>query len=212
MSDKQKINIYPAIEPTAPPFEPKAETFRLQEIRKVRTEIEADIQKYLKCKRRYSSLFDALNYTLTGLNFINAAEASVSVGLLATGIGIPISIALAATAGVSSLVSILLGVVNKKVCKKLDKHEAISSLGFAKLTSLNLIISKALEDSQISDQEFVLVQRDFEEYKKQKHDIQVKTRETPNIEDIKKKFVEQGRQMERKDLKKLIEPTNSQSS
>ena len=192
------------MQPSAPPLDlsnlTNVQTFRLEEIRKVRTQIESDIQKYSRCRRRYSGAYSGINYVSTGLNVINAVEAAASVGLLVTGIGIPISIGLGVAAGLSSVMSVLLGVINTKVSKKLEKHDLISSLAIAKLTSMNLIISKALEDTQITDQEFVIIQRDFEEYKKLKHDIQSKSRSAPvNVEEIKKKLLEEGRLLGRKE-------------
>lgn len=190
-------------EPSAPPPEPlDIQLFRLQEIRTVRSEIEADLQKYSRCRRRYSSAFSKINFVSGVLSFLNLTETVVGISLLSTGIAIPASIALGALAGASAGVSVLLDVINKRIMKKLEKHDSLSTLAQSKLTSMKLIMSKALEDSQISDQEFVLIQRDYEEFKKLKHEIQLKNRnnnETFNTEEIKKKLLQQGIEMGRKE-------------
>lgn len=221
MSEKK---LYPVVEseppappsapPSAPTFDTSVQRFRLDEIRKVRSELEWDLQKYNRCKRRYSSVYNILNHVNSGLGVFSVAEAAVSVGLLATAVFPVGALALACTAGACSAGSVLLTVISKRMSKKLDKHESISSLARAKLGSMNLIISKALEDSQISDQEFIMVQRDFQEYKTLKQDIQTKAKLGPtNLEDIKKKFVEHGRQLERKELThKLFEPTTTSTN
>lgn len=107
---KTETLLYPALgtttEPTAPPDLPDIQLLRLQEIRLIRTEIETDLQIYSRCRRRYSSAFNGLNYVCMGLNFLNVAEASTSVGLLTTGIGLPISIGLAVGAGMCSVISV----------------------------------------------------------------------------------------------------------
>lgn len=206
--------LYPALdslEPTAP-VDLDTQPFRLQEIRTIRTELESDLQTYNRCRRRYSSAYSGINYVTNGLSFLNVVEASASVGFLASGFGLPVSIGLSTCAGVSSVLTIFTNFIAKKICVKLEKHDQISALVMAKLTSIKLIVSKALEDSQISEREFVLVQRDFEEYKKLKREIQLKNRDTKTIdvEQIKKKLIEQGKKIGRKEQMQKLQNTLSE--
>ena len=81
---------------------------------------------------------------------------------------------------------------SKKLVLKAQKHEKITVLVEAKLNSTSTLISKALNDGSISDQEFSLIMSEFSKFQEMKNDIKTKTREqirqeTNNI------LIEQGR-------------------
>ena len=98
--------------------------------------------------------------------------------------------------------------LTKKILLKLKKHEAISALASAKLNSVKLIVSKAIEDGKITDEEFSRFQQDVEDYKSQKNIIQkstLKKQTNDDVEKLKQRFLEEMKGT----LEKLTETNKS---
>ena len=55
--------------------------------------------------------------------------------------------------------------------EKKNKHDIKELLGKSKLNSIELLISKALIDSSISHDEFVLIKNDLQQYDNMKKEI-----------------------------------------
>jgi len=87
---------------------------------------------------------------------------TVGAGLLASGIGFVAGLVLETVTGVAGLLDIA-GVL---CSAKAAKHKAVCVLASAKLNTVHSHISKALEDCNISDDEYKLV---LEEIKKISH-------------------------------------------
>lgn len=192
--------IYPKVpnpvpDPDNPPGLSDVKTFRLSSITQIQRELEQDLSKYNKTKRRYSSAFDTITYINAGATTLAGVSTGTSMGLLATGVGTPVALPL----GVLSLglggLSFALSAANKKIKTKVQKHTAMVQLATAKLSSFKLIISKALTDSNITDEEFNRLQADYDDYKRQKVDLQKKMRTTfsqqQDTEAIKKECLKQ---------------------
>ena len=140
--------------------EDKSQEFRLKNIDETRNNLTEEKNRNelmsKKCK--------GLNYTLYTLNYIehflilgSTITGCVSISAFASLVGIPIvsasfSIGLkigAKTAAIKKYESI--------IRKKRKKHEKVLLLTKSKLKSLEVLISKALIDSVISHDEFVLI-------------------------------------------------------
>jgi uncharacterized membrane protein YdfJ with MMPL/SSD domain len=182
------------------------EKFRITHIADVKKQLEKDLESYSRTRRKYASAFKHTNYVDSFGNVISVVGGAVSVGLGFSGIGLPISLAVGsvsiAIGGVTAVASFL----SKRFVKKLEKHDKISELAGSKLSSINHIVSKAMDDGKISDSEFKLVLDDFEEYKKEKRAIQENARQAisstspQEMEELKKKFTEIGKQMAKKEI------------
>ena len=59
---------------------------------------------------------------------------------------------------------------------KLEKHEKIKTLAEAKLNSISDYVSKALEDDNISEQEFSLIISELEKSNNMKEEVRSKTK------------------------------------
>jgi hypothetical protein len=204
------MTLYPKL--SEEPVEVNPEKFRLTHIANLKQQLEKESENYSRTRRKYAAAFKYTNIIDSYGNVISIAGGAVSLGLLGTGIGLPISIALGssfvALGGITTIASFL----SKRLVKKLEKHDRISTLACSKLSSMNHIISKAMEDGKISDSEFKQVSDDFEEYKKEKRAIQEKARQETTspqeMEELKKKFTEIGKQLGRKELtEKLLSET-----
>ena len=110
-----------------------------------------------------------------------------------TGVGL-LSTIVAATAVIGmkaiSIVMGLLEVVGNRVIKnmslKIEKHEKIAMLAVSALTTISSLISKALSDDSISDEEYSLILLEFETFTRMKEDLRIKSKtsleKTFNIE------------------------------
>ena len=57
---------------------------------------------------------------------------------------------------------------------KIDKHEKIAMVAVSALNSISSLISKALSDESISDEEYSLILLQFETFTRNKEDIREK--------------------------------------
>ena len=188
------VKLYPQIE------EDKAmpvDNFRLAHVTEEIKFLERELTLYSKCRRRYSFAYNALFFVNTASTVVSSSCAVTSLGLFTSGMGSLFAIPLLGVGLGSGVISAGVGIASKKVLLKVQKHESITALVSAKLSSLKMIVSKALEDKQISDEEFKRVQDDIENYKMLKRQIQNKTLEGQvlNMEKVKHDFLEEGRKL-----------------
>ena len=90
-------------------------------------------------------------------------------------------------------VSIVMGLLRvvgnqaiKKMSLKIEKHEKISMLAVSLFNTISSLISKALTDDSISDEEYSLLLLEFEKFTRMKEDHRIKSKtsleKTGNIE------------------------------
>ena len=131
-----------------------------------------------------------------GVNIIDAIDSCLGVtaiGLCITGVGL-LSTIVAAPAVIGmkavSIVKGLLRVVGnraiKKMSMKIEKHEKIAMLAVSTFNTISSLISKALIDDSISDEEYSLIILEFETLTRMKEDLRIKSKtnleNTGNIE------------------------------
>ena len=158
---KNSVQLYPVIEDNAP----AGEQFRLAHIRDIQKQLETELEKYSMLRRKYASNYSGLSNVNAGTTTVAVLTGSVGAGLLSTGLGIPASLILGIVSAGLGGASVVTSFVMKKIVKKIKKKEAIATLVSSKLSSLKLSISKSLEDSKVSDEEFKRIQTDFDDYK-----------------------------------------------
>ena len=160
--------LYPQIEKgRATPVD----NFRLAHITEEIKFLKRELALYSKYRRRYSFCYSALYYVNTASTIVSTGCSISSLGLFASSIGSLLAIPLLGVGLGSGVISTGVGIASKKILLKVQKHEAITALVSAKISSFKMIVSKALEDKQISDEEFKRVQDDIENYKMLKKQI-----------------------------------------
>ena len=95
----------------------------------------------------------------------------ISVAAFASGVGLPVGIALS---GISLLLPLATAITPKSFkifTVKQEKHDAINLLAQSKLDSITNIISQAMQDGDISPTEFHKVLQEVEKYRMVKADI-----------------------------------------
>lgn len=83
-------------------------------------------------------------------------------GLLVPGIGFVPGVALEVVTGVAGLLDVA---ISRRRSVKAAKHEAVRVLASAKLNAVHSHISKAVEDSQISNDEYKLILNEVEKFR-----------------------------------------------
>ena len=83
-----------------------------------------------------------------------------------TGIGltVPVKLPLEIAAAVCGCIGVCVNLVRCKLTSKAQKHNKIKAIADGKINSIKDLISKALQDGQISDDEFKMVLCELEKY------------------------------------------------
>ena len=102
----------------------------------------------------------------TGLIPLTVITRGISMAALASGVGLPVGIALGGTSLLLSLASAITQKSFKIFTVKQEKQDAIKLLAQSKLDSIANIISQAMQDGAISPTEFHKVLQEVEKYHK----------------------------------------------
>ena len=176
-------------QPTAPNLYPElpiedGQNYRLQKISEIeRTLInERDMRKslYKKYKR--------------GINITDGVDTgliSASVILASVGITVPIMLPLEIAAVVCGGLGMCVKLIRRKLTTKTQKHCNVQTIAESKLNSIKDIVSKALQDGEISEGEFKMVLNEMEKYSELKQEI--KTTKNIEITDEEKKKINRTR-------------------
>ena len=62
---------------------------------------------------------------------------------------------------------------NKKLSLNIEKHEKIAVSAVPSLNTISSLISKALSDDSISDEEYTLILLEFETFTRMKEDLRI---------------------------------------
>ena len=133
--------------------------------------------------------------------------------LLASGIGLVPGLLLEAIAAVAGLLDVAGVVVSRRCSTKVANHEAVHILASSKLNSVYCHISKALEDCNITDDEYKLVVEEVEKYRAMKEDFRRKHTAGSVIDQAtKNELIKLGREQARTSfIKQLAQSAASES-
>ena len=153
------------------PEENMNQEFRLKKTDQMRNYLIEEVNRNELVVKKHKKVCRVLNYIDHSLILITTITGCVSISAFTSLDGIPIGITSSAiglkffviTAGIKKYKSI-----NKKNKKK---HDKIISLAKSKLNSTEVLISKVLIDSNISHDEFVLINNVLKEFYDMKEEI-----------------------------------------
>ena len=142
--------------------------FRLTNIDETRKYLIEEINQNELISKKYR----VLNYIEHLLILISIVSGCVSISAFASSVDIPIGITSSAI-GLKICVVIIAGIKKYKsmIKKKKEKHDKILSLAKSKLNSIEVVISKALIDSSINHNEFILINNVSKEFDDRKEPI-----------------------------------------
>ena len=126
----------------------------------------------------------------------------IYIAAFASGVGLPVGIALSGTSLLLSLATAITRKSFKIFTVKQEKHDAIKLLAQSNLDSIANIISQAMQDRDISSTEFHKVLQEIEKYCKLKADIrnQPKAKVKEITKEQREEILEQGRKEDKEDF------------
>ena len=189
--------IYPQIPATAPPDD---ESYRLKKIDELEKFLRTEVESRDKLTKRFKRRATAATFSDTSVIAAITTLELASIVTLTTGVGMPLGIVLASTGLFLGLGSAVIHKTQKIFDSKATKHDKIKTLAESKLDTISAIVSKAVEDSHVSHQEYQLILKEVEHYRKMKEEIRTKSKKTTDAitaeqrEEILKQGREEGQQ------------------
>ena len=173
-------SIYPQIRPP---------DFRMQKVNEISTALNKEVGHYRAVAKKYKRANKVFNWSAAGSSVLSAAFSSASFGSALSFVGLPATIPLGVVGGCFALASSGLIIACKKLDSKIKKHQEIVTLAIAKRDTVDRLLSKAMTDNTITDNEFQLIMDEFSQYNVLKDSVRAKlTRHSsrPDVEKIKK--------------------------
>ena len=120
-------------------------------------ELEAEAAHYRHVAKKYKKAFTVAHGSAIGLGALTAFLSAAGIATAVSGIGASVGIP---TGGVAALTSVSftgLTAFSKKLQTKLRKHEQIYTLAISKHNTVCELVSKVLNDINITDSKFNLI-------------------------------------------------------
>lgn len=197
--------LYPTL--SAETAEPD-QSYRLQEISRVRTQLEAE-------RDRRAALYKKYHRGVNTLDGVDAALVTASLGLGVGGIGLlstivaaPLVVGMEAAALGCGVLGVAGKFISRRLAVKAKKHDEIRILAESKLNTISDHVSTALLDGRISDDEFRLVVAELEKFQLMRAEIRAGAQQKHGAvtvdEAAKNALIQQGREEARASfIKKL---------
>ena len=188
---------------TAPPQD---QTYRLKKIEEIETFLRDQVAQRdaltKRCKRRATTATISDTSVITAITALEVA----SVVTLTTGVGMPVSIALASAGLILGFSSAIVHRMQKVFESKSKKHDKIKTLAEAKLDSISSLISKAVEDANISHNEYQFILKEVEHYRTLKEQIRTKSKRVVDTitAEQREAILAEGRKQGKQDFLKQI--------
>jgi len=146
----------------------------LQKVAALQTFLCSELECRVRLHKKYRRAVKAVDGTCAALGTSSFISNTVGASLLVFGIGFVAGITLEAVTGVAGLLAIAGASVSRRSSATVGKHEVVRVLATPKLNTVHIHISRALEDCQVSDDEYKLILEEVEKYHKMKEDIRRK--------------------------------------
>ena len=215
--DDTKPKLYPSLPearelPSAPVVnggaDDRGHSYRLNIIRDVQAFLEAEIKNREAFSKKYFRIARVVNIVDKTLVTITVIAEGAGAALLATGVGLPLAVALGVSGAVTGGISLIGSFFSTKATTKAVKHSKIKTTASTKLDTIASHISKALMDDFISNEEFNLILEEMNKYKALKEEIRNNTKKKLKKEE-EESLIEKGRQEQRETFRRLVEKKNN---
>ena len=198
MEFTEKTGIYPTL-PTAPP----ADSYRLQKINEIQRYLESESETREKLSKKYHRTVKVVSNVETALVATSMGLGVAGVSLLSTIIAAPIVIGMEVAALGTGLLGIVGGQLNKRLMRKAEKHEKIKTVADTKLNTISDLVSKALSDDAISDEEYTLILAELGKYRQMKEEVRSSSKAIIN-EEMRTSLINQGREEALDSIQKMF--------
>ena len=145
--------------------------FRLSEIIGIENYFYQGINErksYIRKLNKYITVFEYIDKILI---FLSATSGGVSIISFISIVGVPVGIASASFTLIFSIAKGIIKILLKTTRNKKKKHDNILMLAKSKLTSIEILISKALNDMDISHEGFTIILNEKDKYDRMKYKI-----------------------------------------
>ena len=202
-----ETKIYPDLNPTAPQ---EPQTYCLNKL----SEIEAYFLNEIEVREQIAKKNETIQYNHRyhrhSLITSTVVTGGISIAAFASGVGLPVGIALSGTSLLLSLATAITRKSFKIFTVKQEKHDAIKLLAQSKLDSIANIISQAMQDGYNSLSDFHKVLQEVEKNRNLKSDIrnQAKAKVKEITKGQRQEILEQGRKESKEDFLRKIADTS----
>ena len=111
-------------------------------------------KSYIRKLNKYITIFDYIDKTLIILSTTSGGVSIISVISI---VGLPVEIASASFTLIFSVAKEIIKILLKITRNKKKKHDNILMLAKSKLNSIEILMSKALNDMEISHEKFTII-------------------------------------------------------
>ena len=142
--------------------------FRLSEIIGIENYFYQGINErksYIRKLNKYITVFEYIDKILI---FLSATSGGVSIISVISIVGVPVGIASASFTLIFSIAKGIIKILLKTTRNKKKKHDNILMLAKSKLNSTEILVSKALNDMDISHEEFTIILNEKDKYDRMK--------------------------------------------
>ena len=141
---------------------------RLSEIIGIGNYFYQEINRRKSCSKKLSKYIAVFYYIDEALIVLSTTSGGVSIISFTSIVGAPVGIA---SAGFTLIFSLTTGITKKLLNitrKKKKKHDKILMLAKSKLNSIEILISQALNDMDISHKEYIIILKEKDKYERMK--------------------------------------------
>jgi len=128
--------------------------YRLDQVRSLQSELLTEVRKRERLLKRSKRTRFALARSSEALSIFVVGLGSASVGLMATGVGLPFAIPTAALGILVGLVELGLSPARTRAEKKARRHTLLRALAESRHITTSRLLSKGLADGVLSDAEY----------------------------------------------------------
>ena len=150
--------MYPPLSPEAPPPENPEIPYHLNVVQANRRGLLAKEAMFKKKYEKYTKILNRLTWLNACSSGISVSTGISSVATFATFIGLPVSIPLGATSLTGAIASGITSALTKKYQQKLKKVTCLIDIITPALVVFERVVSGALKDSIIDEEEFNTLQ------------------------------------------------------
>ena len=201
----------PPLYPKLPVAPEKDQSYRLQEISRLKKRLEDERDKRGQLYKKYRRGVNALDGVDTALLTAGMGMGIGGVGLLSTIIAAPVVLGLEIAALACGTLGVAGKFISRRLAVKAKKHDEVRVLAESKLNTIADHVSSALMDGRVSDEEFRLIIDELHKYDQMKAEIRVGARKAHAAvaldEETKNSLIQRGRDEARASfIKKLDAP------
>ena len=146
---------------------------RLQYAQELQVWLQKEIDQRTILYNRYKCHTNTIDYIILGSQFVSVIASASGVGVLTTIVAAPIAIALGTVAAVFGGLSMASKVASRRFTMKAKKHDDIRILAEATLNRVQDLVSTALSDSHMDENEYHLILLEKEKYMEEKQTIRL---------------------------------------